>query len=136
MAATPLSFVLPSLMTWDSNKISDHNRSPLSVSVNRIEDSARMANGTMRKYIIADKRTFTTDWADLPQSSALTVDGFWGKNEIEAWWNTHTQPFVLTVYYGDGTHDQWTVMMTKYSADISKRGAYDFWKVSVEMEEV
>lgn len=130
------TFSKPSLMTWNGNKITDHNRSALTVDVNRIEESTRMANGTMRKFIIADKRTFATDWADLPQSAAFTVDGFWGKNEIENWYNTQTGQFELQIFYGDGTHQLYYVMMTKFSAEVSKRGAFDFWKVTVEMEEV
>lgn len=118
------------------NKISDHNRGPLNISVNRIEEPTRMANGTRRTYIIADKRTFSCDWTDLPQSATHTVDGFWGKNEIENWYNTQTSPFTLKLYYGDGTTTSYTVFMTKFEADISKRGAFDFWKVSVEMEEM
>lgn len=131
----PRSFALPSLMTWDGNRITDHNRSALSVSVERIEEATRMANGTMRKYIIADKRTFSTDWTDLPQTSSLTVDGYWGKNDIEAFYNTVPGPFVLKLFMGDGNVEQYTVMLSKYSAEISKRGAFDFWKVNVELTE-
>lgn len=130
------TFAKPTIMTWNGNKVTDHNRGALSVSVERIEESTRMANGTMRKYIIADKRTFTTGWSDLPQSAHLTVDGFWGKNEIENWWNTTTGQFELKLYYGDGTTQLYYVMMTKFSAEISKRGAFDFWKVDVELTEV
>lgn len=129
-------FVKPQLMAWDGNKISDHNRSALSISVERIEEATRMANGTMRKFIVADKRTFSTDWTDLPQSAALTVDGFWGKNEIENWYNNTPGSFVLTIHYGDGTTGTYTVFLSRFQADISKRGAFDFWKVSIELQEV
>lgn len=130
------TFAKPTLMTWDGNEISDHNRDALTVDINRIEEPTRMANGTMRKYIIADKRTFATGWVNLPQSSSFTVDGFWGKNEIENWWNTKTGQFELKLFYGDGTTQTYFVMMAKYSAELSKRGAFDFWRVTVELEEV
>lgn len=129
-------FIKPALMTWGGEKITDHNRSPLSVSVTRIEEATRMANGTMRKYVVADKRTFGTDWTDLPQSAQYTVDGFWGKNEIESWYNSTPGSFTLKIFYGDGTIGTFTVFLSKYNAEISKRGTFDFWKVSVEMEEV
>lgn len=133
---TSRTFAKPSIMTWNGNKISDHNRSDLSVTPDRIEESKRMANGTLRKYVIADKRKFSTEWKDLPQSALFTVDGFWGKNEIEAWYNSVVGPFNLKLFYGDGTSATYSVMMTSYQATISKRGAFDFWAVSVEMEEV
>lgn len=136
MAFKPRVFLKPSLMTWDGNKITDHNRSELGISVERIEERHRMANGTMRRYVIADKRSFSVSWKELPQSKAFTVDGFWGKNEMEDWWDTKPGSFLLRVNYGDGTFENFNVMMTKFEADIAKRGAYDFWNVSVELEEV
>lgn len=136
MSFTPRVFSKPSLMEWAGHKITDHNRSDLHVSTERIEESTRMANGTLRKYIIADKRTFSVSWQDVPQSAGFTVDGFWGKNEMEAFWNTTPGAFTLRLNYGDGTHLDITVMMSQFDATISKRGAYDFWNVDVEFEEV
>lgn len=136
MAFTPRVFAKPQLMTWNTNKISDHNRSELGISVERIEEATRMANGTMRKYIIADKRSFSVSWEGLPQSKDFTVDGFWGKNEIENWYNSTPGAFTLKLFFGDGTDKTYTVMMTAYSASLSKRGAYDFWSVEVELTEV
>lgn len=129
-------FIKPALMTWDGNKVTDHNRDAVSVDVTRIEEATRMANGTMRKYVIADKRTFSTAWSDLPQSADYTVDGFWGKNEIENFYNITPGSFTLKLFYGDGTIGTFTVYLNKFSAEISKRGAFDFWKVSVELDEV
>lgn len=129
------SFALPALMAWGGNHISDHNRGPLGISVERIEEATRMANGTMRKYVIADKRTFSISWTDLPQSAAHTVDGFWGKNEIEHWYNTVPGSFILVLFYGDGTTESVNVMMSKFGAEVSKRGVFDFWHVDVELEE-
>ncbi len=41
------------------NKVSEHNRSPLEISVERIEAITRTSNGTLRKNHIADKRSFS-----------------------------------------------------------------------------
>lgn len=131
-----ITLAKPSIMTWNNNKISDHNRSDVQIDVTRIEEMNRMANGTMRKYVIADKRTFTTSWTDLPQTAVHAVDGFWAKREIETWYNNMSGPFTLALHYGDGVVDSYSVVLTKYSATISKRGAFDFWKVDIEMQEV
>lgn len=136
MTTTPLTFALPSIMKWNGNAVSDHNRAAISISVERIEEKTRMANGTMRKFVIADKRTFSTGWTDLPETASKTVDGFWGKREIETFYNGNPGAFTLQLHMGDGTVETYTVMMSKYSAEISKRGEFDFWKVDVEMEEV
>lgn len=123
-------------MEWDGNKITDHNRASLGVSTERIEESARMANGTMRKFIIADKRTFSCSWKDLPHDADYTVDGFWGKREIQNWYATKPGSFNLALHYGDGTTDNVTVMITKCDGSLSKRGKYDFWDLDVELVEV
>lgn len=133
---TPIKFAKNALMEWNGNKISDHNRSELGVNVERIETAKRMANGALRKYVVADKRKFSISWDELPHSKDFTVDGFWGGREIEDFYNKNAGTFTLKITNGDGTSNTFTVMLTGFDKDIIKRGAYDFWKVSVEMEEV
>lgn len=129
-------FSINALMEWNNNKISDHNRQPLSVTIERIESSKRMANATMRKYVIADKRSFGTSWEMLPNKSADTVDGFWGADEMEAFFNNNAGAFTLKVTYSNRVTESFTVVFKSFSKTLSKRGVYDFWNVDVEMEEV
>jgi hypothetical protein len=49
--------------------LSDHNRSPLDLSTNRIEKRSRMVNARMRSYHVADKKTLTVSWQMLPSRS-------------------------------------------------------------------
>jgi hypothetical protein len=56
--------------------VSDHNRQPLEMSTQRIEQRQRMANGTMRSYHIADKRTMSTSWEMIPSRSFLVSANF------------------------------------------------------------
>lgn len=123
-------------MLWGTNKISDHNRSSLSIEVERIERKNRMANGSMRKFVIADKRTFSCSWEMLPKSAAKTVDGFWGGSEIENFYNTTPGSFTLTLANADNSTSTYTVMFSDFSREIVKRGSVDFWNISVSMEEV
>lgn len=124
------------LMLWDNNAITDHNRSPLGVSVERIEKTHRLANGTMRKWVIADKRTFSCSWEMLPKKTAQTVDGFWGGEAIEDFYNGTVGSFPLHITDGDGEVYSYTVMFSDFSKEIVKRGSIDFWKISVEMVQV
>jgi hypothetical protein len=50
--------------------LSDHNRSPIEIANERIEQRQRMANGTMRSFFIADKLTINTSWTLLPSRSS------------------------------------------------------------------
>lgn len=136
MPPVVIAFEKPQLMEWNGNKITDHNRSELSISVERIESPKRMANGMMRKYVIADKRTFSVSWDDLPHEAAWTIDGFWGGREIEKFYNTNAGAFTLKITNGDGVVENFSVVFSDFSKRINKRGAYDFWNVDVSMEEV
>lgn len=134
---TPLTFPINCIMEWNNNKVTDHNRDALAVSVEPIELSKRMANGTLRKYFIADKRTFSTSWSDVPSLSSATVDGFWGGRDMETFYKTQKGSFNLKLTYGDGTTEVISVVMTRFSHSITARnGTFELWDIDVEIEEV
>jgi hypothetical protein len=43
--------------TW--YKLTDHNREPIGFSTELIETQSRMANGKMRKYVVAQKNNIS-----------------------------------------------------------------------------
>lgn len=170
--------------------LSDHNRAPLDVSTERIEQRKRMVNGTMRSYHTADKLTISTKWSNLPSrgfsyladfdpedgiapsertiNSVLTkvekytVDGGAGGAELLKWYQDHKGPFWVFLSYDKyinfGIDDNAHLHLTQYSQvvqmyitsfdyNVTKRGGpgiatgstfggYDFWDVSVTLEEV
>lgn len=131
-----MTFAKPRLMRWSNNSITDHNRSELTIDVERIEKKQRMADGTMRKYIVADKRTFSTSWQNLPHSSSYTVDGFWGARQLKTFYDATPGAFNLELSYGDGTVETVSVMFSDFNMNLTKRGHYDFYEVTVTMEQV
>lgn len=131
-----MSFPKPRLMRWNGNAVTDHNRSPLSIDVERIEKKHRLANGTLRKYIIADKRTFSCSWSMLPKLSSQTADTFWGGEDIEAFYNTVPGTFSLEISDADTETSTYSVMFSDFSRNIVKRGSVDFWDISINLEEV
>lgn len=56
--------------------LSDHNRSPISISSQRIETRSRMINGTMRSYHTADKINLQVSWSNLPSRSYSSIPSF------------------------------------------------------------
>jgi hypothetical protein len=101
--------------------ISDHNRSPLDFSQQRLEKRERMINGRMRSYHIADKLTLSTGWERLPSRSHImkpnfnsstgatalyeyTVDGGAGGNELLNWYENHTGSFWVYLAYDKYTN--------------------------------
>ncbi len=131
-----ITFSKPRLMRWNGNAVTDHNRAALSIDVERIEKKQRMSNGTMRKYIVADKRTFSTSWTMLPKLSAQTADGFWGADAIEQFYDSTTGSFSLEISDADTETYTYNVMFSDFSKSITKRGSVDFWEINVTMEQV
>lgn len=73
--------------TW--YKLTDHNREPVQIDVELIESSSRMANGSMRKYLVAKKHKVSTSWTFLPTKTAETADGNYGAAWMESFYNAN-----------------------------------------------
>lgn len=125
-----------SIMKWNGNLITEHNRSEIAIGVERIETANRMENATLRKYVVADKRSFSCSWDNLPAVTAQTVDGKWGGIDIELFYNTTPGVFTLTVVNTSG-EDTYNVVFSDFDKKITRRvGTSDFWSLSVALEEV
>ena len=60
-------------ITW--YKLTDHNRDAIDIKPELIESQSRMANGKMRKYVIAQKNKISTSWKYVPSVTNLVIDG-------------------------------------------------------------
>lgn len=131
------SYLTNQIMFWNSQKVSDHSRAPLSVNYESIERKSRMANGTLRKYVVAKKRSWSTSWSMLPTLKSEIVDGGMTAIEMEEFYKNNLGPFTMTLRSGDGTKETVTVMISNFSKEIAKRGhTNDLWNVTVDLEEV
>lgn len=133
-----LTFARPSDPDYASKRLSDHNRSPISLDYEKIENRERMANGTLRTYVVATKRKVKASWEDLPRQDSVTADGFWGANSMKNFYTLHGDgAFWVTINYGDSTTESFQVMFTDFSARLSKRNSYtDLYNVDFGLEEV
>ena len=127
------------------NKVTEHNRSPLQINVQRIEKSQRMSNGTLRKFFIADKRSFSVSWSMLPSYRTLTVEGAWGAEDIRAFYlsNEGKTNFNIKINLAKNGTDQtssgyesYSVVFTDCSFTAVKRGLQTYWDASISMDEV
>lgn len=91
----------------------------------------------------------TTGLATASSISQYTVDGGAGGNELLDWYNNHTGSFYVFLAYDKGTSNEQYGNLAKYNEVVEmfissfdytvvKRGGsnYDFWNVSVSLEEV
>jgi hypothetical protein len=121
------------------NKITEHNRSDFNISVERIEKITRTSNGTLRKNYVADKKKFSTSWSMLPSYRTLTVDGGWGAEDLRSFYlGDGRQSFNIRLNLAKTGSDQsssgyeeYTVVITNFSAVVVKRGLQPFWNVTL-----
>jgi len=108
-----MSITLPvgSLIYFNNTiKLSEHNRQPVSLNPERIEKTQRMANGSLRKFFIADKMNMQLSWTMLPSYSSQTVDLGYGAIDLKSFYEgsqdkaagalSGTKNFDVTVRYG------------------------------------
>lgn len=135
--------------------LTDDSRSELQVSLERIEYKKRMINGRMRAYHVADKKTFSVSWRDLPTLRSQISEARFGKTttgwasgqEMLEWHRTHTDSFYLTLVYDTPTSassiplkyslETYNVFFDDFSYVIKKRGNLtDLWDISMSLVEV
>lgn len=127
------------------NSVTEHNRSALELSSERIERVVRTSNGTLRKNHIADKRKFQISWDMLPSYRTLTVDGGWGAEDLRSFYygDEGKQSFNIRVNLAktglDQTssgYEQYTVIISSCNFTVVKRGLQPHWNVSLSLDEV
>lgn len=152
------------IMTWKIGntiyKVSDHNRSSLKEDVDRIENKTRMADGTLRRYVVAKKRTWSCSWENLPsrnvEGGLKTADGHMTGEQLQEIARTQDGPFRLILRngsargvlaepnpsdtalpYSDDNFYVVNVMISDFSKEVVKRGVKtDLWNVDISLEEV
>lgn len=132
-------------------RVTEQNRAPLSLNVERIESSQRMANGTLRKYFIADKLNLSVSWEMIPSFRNETVDGGWAAEDLKAFYESAAGRGAFriklnpTVFSTELIEDSsgaladdytYTVMFTSCDFTVLKRGLQPFWSVNISLEQV
>lgn len=119
--------------------LTEHNRQETPVNTEEIASATRMVNGRLRKYHVADKRTWTLTWEMLPVFDADTVDGKTGSSTLENLYRTYKGEFILSVQHVDPTLDfSVPVIFRSFNKThpLKGRGSKDFWNVDLTLEEV
>lgn len=142
---------------WDLGSsflyLTDDSRSEMQVSLERIEYKKRMINGRMRSYHVADKKTFSVNWEDLPSAKIEISESMFGTGNNWAscqqmldWHKNNTDSFYLTLVYDTPTAsalplryrlENYNVFFDDFSYTIKKRGStHDLWDISMTLVEV
>jgi hypothetical protein len=115
--------------------LSDHNRSNIDISSQRLGTRERMINGRMRAYHIDDKKTIRLSWQALPSRSyssspefmaatglpttnasrtEYTADGGAGGADIKKWYDDHVDSFWVLLAYDNYADLEGYADITKY----------------------
>jgi hypothetical protein len=137
-------FIQDAADVWQ--QLTEHNRSPISVDTERLEKTARMANGSLRKLFIADKKNVSTSWTMVPSYSTMTVDGGWGAENIKDFYLSAKGQgtFNVKIAYNSTRTETFAASFTSCSFNMIRRNvkensadtAQAFWDVSIALEEV
>jgi hypothetical protein len=142
--------------TW--YKLTDHNRSEIEISPELIESQSRMANGKMRKYVVAVKNNISTSWEYVPSKTSECVDGNYGGAWLESFYKANVGvPIYVRVISSEIDPDQsagavpldinfktaatgskvYTAFMTNFSKTIIHRTKVsDYLNMSIDFTEI
>lgn len=156
-----MSWTGNAIMFWNGNKITDHGRGELDMTTERIGTDKRMNNGLMRRQFIANKRTWTIAWENIPSTNSIlagykTADGGYAGEDIESFYKTTPGPFRLVLRRGsanglstpsgattvgtefaDSNFEGYDVFITDFTKAVTRRGVNgDFWNVNITLVQV
>lgn len=135
--------------------LTDDGRSEVQISLERIEYKKRMINGRMRSYHVADKKTFSVSWTDLPSARkelsearfSASTTGWGSSQQMLDWHRNHPNSFYLTLVYDTPVSassvplkyslETYNVFFDDFAYTIKKRGPqHDLWDLSMSLVEV
>jgi len=111
--------------TW--YKLTDHNRGEISVIPELIQNEARMANGKLRKYVVAQKEKISTSWSYVPSKTSECADGNKGAAWLESFYEANA-----------GVPIQVKIIVSEITTDTAKGAAPDdfYFKSATEGSKV
>jgi len=145
-----MNFLTPSIITLNFNNnttefngatggqltLSDHSRSPLNLDYDIIQKEQRMANGTMRKYVVSKKKTFSCSWSMLPTKSSMIVDNKANAKLMKEYYEKYcAAPLRLSLYHGRNSSSISSISnpsphISSFSANVTSLGANLTWVAS------
>jgi len=132
-----LNFVKDAVLKLNGVPVTDHNRSPLAISYERLENKIRTQRGAMRKYFRADKRLISCSWENVPENNNHTVDAGMGVNELRNFYELNTGAFTVDITYSTGVTETFTMVFDELTAELlSRKGNVNLYTMSMALEEV
>lgn len=128
------------LITLAGVTLSDHNRSPLRITLQDYRQNVRLASGLLRSYCLGPNSsnktlTFNISWDMLPRLDAETWDGKAGKNSLNSLANTYWQTPIVLTYQDINGLKSYNVYISDYSETLVKRYVTSYWNIDLTLEQ-
>ena len=133
----PFSPLLENLIALNGTELTDQGRTFTESNEEKVTD-VELANGGLRRYYKARKKTFSFTWDWCPNSSADTFDGKGGRDAIRAAAFSGTS-MILVVRSDPNTTLSYRVVLSSYSEDLLKRDSSPkryFYNIKLDLIEV
>jgi len=100
-----------------------------------------LANGSLRRYVKANKRKFSLSWTWMPNTSTVTSDKKGGRDAVRAlaYAGTSLTLLVRNIASASSTYETYTVFVESYSEKMIRRdtaGQIYFYDVTLSLVEV
>lgn len=126
--------------------LSDHSRSPLSVTYDVLSKSERMADGTLKRYVISRKKIIQCQWAMLPTIRGQVVDNNADARDMKEFYESNMfKSMTMSLYYNRNDAERasaayletLSVYWNNFTFDVVKRYKnFDYWNVTAEFVEI
>ena len=126
--------------------LSDHSRSPLSINYDVLSKSERMADGTLKRYVVARKKIIQCDWSMLPTIRSHVADGNADARDLKEFYESNLfKTMSMTLSYnrnhtersGAAYQETLSAYWTAFSFDVVKRYKnFDYWNITAEFTEI
>jgi hypothetical protein len=141
-----MTFPAKSILQLGNSLTSEHSRAPFEVSFDQIEQANRTVNGKLRVYTVAKKHNLSVSWSMLPSIDSATVDGQMGANSLYSLYKANSEIAVKVWMDSSAAQAEVTPAISfqghfvSHNFTVVKRNVgqafYDFWDVSLEIEEI
>lgn len=124
------------LLSLNGQKLTDAGRD-LSQPIEIRAVTNELASGTLRRYLKAQKRSFSINWQWLPGLAGHTHDGGLARDGIYAAISTGTS--LLLTSEGVSSTETYVVLVDSYEEQLLRRDYVlgdTFWNVSLGLKEV
>lgn len=130
-----MNFIYPTYVSLQGIELTEEGRKPVSEERDERSIVVTLASGKNKKYIQGVYRTFTIEWEMVPKTTARTIDGKGGRDQIRSIAQSGGT-MTLVLKENNTTTETYTVFLESYTeTHVFRRGEGSRYNISIQLEE-